>query len=343
MRRHRSSEEASVIRLIGLLARQRNLQINKSDDRATLLHTLMDAVSRAPQNEILLHGTRVEAMFSYVAGALGHCEAIKQEDAGELYCARSDVAVPDFRVLTLGGEEFFVEVKNCHKSGTEHRYRITREYLAKLRNYADMFGRKLKIAIYWSRHGLWSLISSDAFESNGRYCSLSMGQCMKRNEMNILGDSMVGTVPPIALRIIPDSDQPRKVGSDGRTAFTIGEVKLTCGDREVKDQFERKLAWFLFLYGDWDPGDPKVEIINDDLACIHFEATKDRVEGQQFTVLGFLSHMISLQFNELTAEEGEIVRLSPSTDPDELGILIPVDFKGSDVRLWRFALSPNYE
>ncbi len=97
------------------------------------------------------------------------------------------------------------------------------------------------------------------------------------------------------------------------------------------------------MYGDWDSEDPEVEIEDGALARIYFEATKNRVEGQSFTVLGFLSHMISLQFNELTAEEGEIVRLSPSTDPSELGILIPTDFEGEDVRLWRFAMSPNYE
>ena len=343
MRRHRSSEEASVIRLVGMLGRERNLEINKSDDKAILLRTLVDAVSHVPQNEILVHGTRVEAMFSYVASALGHCETIKQEDAGELYCAKSDIAVPDFRVLTSGGEEFFVEVKNCHKVGTKYRYRMTHEYLTKLRNYADMFDRKLKIAIYWSRHSLWTLVPLGALVSDGRHCSISMEQCMKRNEMKVLGDSMVGTVPPITLTVITDPSQPRRVGSDGRTAFTISNIRLTCGGREVRDPFECKLAWFLFLYGDWNSGDPEIDVKDGELAQIYFEATKDRVEGQQFTVLGFLSRLISLQFNELTAEEGEIVRLSPSTDPGELGILIPADFKGKDVRLWRFTMSPNYE
>lgn len=343
MKRHRSSEEASVIRLVDMLARERSLKINESGDRVTILSTLVDAISHAPQNDILVHGTRVESMFSYVAGALGHCEAVKQEDAGELYCAKPDIAVPDFRVLTLEGEEFFVEVKNCHEASTKYRYRMTREYLTKLCNYADVFGRKLKIAIYWSRHSLWSLVSPDAFELDGRYCSLSMEQCMKRSQMEILGDSMVGTVPPITLKVIPDPRQPRNVGSNGKTEFVIGETRLTCGGREVKGKFERKLAWFLLLYGDWDPRDPEVEIEDGNLAWIRFEATKDFAKGQQFAMLGFLSHMVSLQFNELTAEEGEVVRLSPSTDPDNLGILIPADFRGDDVRLWRFVMSPNYE
>lgn len=326
-----------------MLTRERNLKIVEPSDQATVIRTLTDAISRVPQNGILLHGTRIESMFSYVTGALGQCAAIKDEDTGGLLSTKSDIKIPDFRVLTLEGEEFFVEVKNCHKRGTEYRYRLRKEYLTQLRNYADLFDRGLKIAIYWSRYGLWSLVSADAFEWDGRRYSLSMGQCMKRNEMKILGDSMVGTVPPIKLELITDASQPREVGKDGKTEFVIGDVKLVCGDCEVRDPFERKLAWFLLSYGDWDAGEPEAEIEDGDLTCIRLEANKDRAPGQQFATLGFLSQMISSQFNDLTAEEGEIIRLSPSTDPDKLGIIIPIDFKGEALRLWRFAISPNYE
>ena len=343
MRRQRNSEEASVIRLLDLLIGTHDLKINELGDRATILQTLTGAISRVPQNKILVYGTRVESMFSYVVGALEHCAAIKQEDAGELYSVETNVAIPDFRVLTLEGEEFLVEVKNCHRVGTKYRYRMTREYLAKLRNYADLFGRELKIAIYWSRYNLWSLVSEDAFEVDDGHYSLSMEQCMKRNEMKIIGDSMVATVPPIILRVIPDPDKPRKVGSGGRTEFVIGDLQLRCDGRKIEDPFERKLAWFLFLYGDWDIDEPEVKIEDGNLAWIQFMANKDRAKGQRFAMLGFLSQMTSLQFNELTAEEGEVVRLSPGLDPDKLGIVIPADFRGDDLRLWRFTMSPNYE
>lgn len=239
-----------MIRLVGMFARERNLGISKPEDRSTLVRTLVDAVSNASQKEILVHETRIEAMFSHVAGALGYCEVIKQEDAGDLYCARSDIAVPDFRVLTLEGDEFLVEVKNRHKAHINDRYRMKREYLAKLCNYAEVFDHKLEFAIYWSRPGLWSMVSPKALESDGQYYSISMAQSMKRNEMKVLGDSMVGVVPPATLTVIANPSQPRKVGMDGRAAFTIGDVKLTCGGREVRDPIERKLAWFLFLHGD---------------------------------------------------------------------------------------------
>lgn len=343
MRRQRNSKEASLIRLLDQLLRSHDLKINESSDQSAILQTLTNSVSSIPQNDILLHGTRVEAMFSYVAGALGHCEAIKQEDAGELYTVKNNVAVPDFRVVTLEGEEFLVEVKNCHSTGTEYRYRMTKEYLEKLRNYADLFSCTLKIAIYWSRSSLWSLVSSDAFETDGRYYSLSMEQCMKRNEMKIIGDSMVGTVPPIVLKVVPDPSKPRELESDGTIGFVIGDVQVSCDGHEIKDPFERKLALFLFSYGDWHVNVVESKIDSEKPIWIQFVANKDPVEGQHFTTLGFLSRMVSLQFNELTAEAGEIVRLSPNLDPSKLGIIIPADFKGENLRLWRFTMSPNHE
>lgn len=125
--------------------------------------------------------------------------------------------------------------------------------------------------------------------------------------------------------------------------FHIGDAEFLCGGRVVEDPFEQKLAWFLFLYGDWNAGEPEAKIDDGNLQWIQFVASKDRVEGQHFAMLGFLSQMTSLQFNELTTEEGKFVRLSPSFDPDELGIVIPADFRGEDLRLWRFTMSPNYE
>lgn len=125
--------------------------------------------------------------------------------------------------------------------------------------------------------------------------------------------------------------------------FHIGDVEFVCGGRVIKDPFEKKLAWFLFLYGDWNAGKPEAKIENGNLMWIKFMASKDRVEGQLFAILGFLSQMTSLQFNELTAEEGKVVRLSPSLEPDKLGIVIPADFKGENLRLWRFTMSPTLE
>ncbi len=154
---------------------------------------------------------------------------------------------------------------------------------------------------------------------------------------------MVGTVPPIIFEILPDTNKPRRIGRDGHTEFTIRSAQLTCGGRKAEDPFEQKLAWFLLSYGDWDISKPEVEVENGELGRIQFVADKATANGQEFAPLGFLSQMVSLQFNELTAEEGTVVHLAPSLDPNKLGIVIPADFRGNALRLWRFILSPNYQ
>lgn len=327
-RRQRSSEKFDAIRLLDTLARARGIRLNQTSDQSTVLDALREVASQAPQNEILLHGARTQSMFAYVAGALGHCDIIKEEDAGELYSARTSIAVPDFRILTSEGDEFFVEVKNCHETGVHHRYRLTKDYLDKLREYANVFKRDLRIAIYWSRYKLWSLVSADAFEFDGVHYSLSMNQCMKRSEMRILGDGMVATVPPIIFRVMSDPNEPRHVDPDGKAPFTIGAVQFICGGRWVQDPLEQKLAWFLLSYGCWDTDESEAKVEDGQLIWMQTVAGKETVEGQEFATLGFLSQMISSQFNELTTQEGRVSRLIPSSDPHALGIVIPADFKG---------------
>lgn len=342
-RRQRDPEKFDLLRLLDAFAQARGLKINEPEDQAAILEVLTKAVSQAPKNEALMHGTRVEAMFGYVASALGYCVLVKEEDAGELYSMPSDVIVPDYRLLTLEDYEFLVEVKNCHETDMKHQYRLTQTYFEALCKYAALFKLDLKIAIYWSQFRLWSLVPAKAFEFDGSSYSLSMFQCMKRSEMNLLGDAMVGTVPPLIFRLLSHPDEPRTINSNREVAFIIGGVQLFCGDREIKDSFEKKLAWFLLRYGDWDTSEDEVEIRENKLIWVQVVANKERVEGQEFATLGFLSRMISAQFNELTTEEGEIMRLAPTPDPSELGLVIPKDYTGSGLPLWRFIMSPNYE
>jgi hypothetical protein len=68
----------------------------------------------------------------------------------------------------------------------------------------------------------------------------------------------------------------------------------------------------------------------------------ESTENQAFEMLGFLSTMISRRFTELTAPSHNIERLIPDGDPDSLGVLIPFDYKGKQMPLWRFVIKPNY-
>jgi len=342
-RMERDPERFDTLRILDAFARSRGLSLTDPTDQAAVLKALTQAASQGPQNEILVHGLRVESMFAYVAGALGYSLAVKEEDAGSLYSPDPELAAPDFRVITRSGSEFLVEVKNCHQVGLDFRYRLTSRYYRRLTAYAALFSRQLKFAIYWSRPRLWTLLPAEAFEASGEYHSLSMEQCIKRNEMSLLGDAMVGTVPPVEFRLFTDPEKPRSVDAGGHAQFTIGGAELWCGSRRVIDPFEKKLAWFLLQFGGWEGGPPEAEIVDGQLLSTRFIATKQTASGQEFAIIGQLSQMISRQFNELTAPEGQIVRLAPSQDPEKLGIVIPADYKGDVVRLWRFVLQPNYD
>ena len=72
-----------------------------------------------------------------------------------------------------------------------------------------------------------------------------MPEAMKRNEMILLGDHMVGTVPPLSLRLYADPNKPRSVGENGQVHFTIGRVALYAYGKEITDEFEKNLHGFL--------------------------------------------------------------------------------------------------
>lgn len=200
----------------------------------------------------------------------------------------------------------------------------------------------LKIALYWSRIKSWSLVSANSFDFDGISYSLSMEQCMKRNEMHTIGDSMVGTVPPLTIRFLTDPERPRSVKADGSTECTIGSVELWCGSRQIENPIEKKLAWFFVQFGDWSDNDTEVHIKDGQLIWFEISVSSKPTQGQHFSLIGFLSQMVSRQYDELTTSAGEVEQLTPSAEPEALGIVIPPDYSGRDLKLWRFIMSPNY-
>jgi hypothetical protein len=103
---------------------------------------------------------------------------------------------------------------------------------------------------------------------------------------------------------------------------------------------EESLAWFFINYGNWVEDEAPAVIEEGQLISfeIPFIPQERANPDQLFEVIGFLSQMISRQYNELTAPEGHINFLSPERQPDQLGILIPLDYKGRTLPLWKFRL-----
>lgn len=331
------------MRLLDQYARSRGVSIQDQANHADFLAELARDFEANRGNDILIHGLRIQAMFAYVAAALGNCAAIKEEDAGDVYAVDSGLRAPDFRVVTADRHEILVEVKNHRPSDPTADYVFTPTYFDSLRRYADVFQRDLYIAIYWSQWKLWSLVRSDHFDSAGDFYRLELGEAMKRSEMKLLGDCMLGTVPPLTLRLLSDPAKPRAVGPDGKAEFTIGNVELLAAGQVINDRLEKEIAWFLMNHGDW-PGSPTpVEVVGGQLVSLGFEVEPEqRAEPDQgFEVIGFMSQMVSRQYNEMTAAHGRVDLLIPKRDPGDLGVIIPPGFKGETLRLWRLYLTPS--
>ncbi len=329
------------MRLLDRFARSRGTSLQDQSHQEAFVAELITQIETQKQRAILIHGMRIQTMFAYVAAALGNCRIIKEEDAGEIY-VDEDLRVPDFRVATLDGEEFLVEVKNCHESNPRRDYRFTRRYLDSLRSYAQIMKKKLFIALYWSRPRLWTLVPSEDLELRERGYALTMLQAMMRNRMNILGDAMIGTTPSLSLKLFTDPARPRAIGPDGHASFTIGRAELLCGDDVIDDDAEKDIAWFLINYGDWPGSQLPAEIEADQLISTGFRVAPEELAnpGQQFEMVGVLSQMISRQYNESTSPEGSIRTLSPGRGPERFGVVIPQGYRGKKLPLWRFIVQP---
>jgi len=160
--------------------------------------------------------------------------------------------------------------------------------------------------------------------------------------MYLLNDRALATLPSLRLKLISDAPD-RRIDCHGRAAFRIGRKELYCADMYIDDPFEQQLAWFLMLNGEWATPTEEPEIVDGELTSITF-----RVEPQErvnldhpFEIIGHLGDLISRQFTEVTAPDGEVRRLTPEAEPGAFGVLIPPDYKGIALKLWQFELHPR--
>ncbi|MBW2194816.1 MAG: hypothetical protein JRF37_04395, partial [Deltaproteobacteria bacterium] len=237
-----------------------------------------------------------------------------------------------------------IEVKNFHQKDPMEPFTIKATYLSTLKKYADAFKVPLKMAIFWSVWKLWTLVDSSHFIGDNSEYIITLPEAMKTNEMILLGDHMVGTVPPLSLRLYTDPNKPRSLKKNGQVHFTIGRVAFYASGKEITDEFEKELAWFFMLHGKWNEVDQPAEIKNGLLEYTEFSVSPEQYDKKQgFAMLGFLSELITSNYNFLTSPQGEILQLTPKQQPDKLNIFIPHDYKGEALRLWRFHLKPNFE
>lgn len=337
----RRRPEFDVLSLANQIAGREGLSLTDHTDQSLLIENVKDSLRLCTSQPQVLHGHRTEAMFGYVAASLGHCSLVKKEDTGIVY-VQDDVLQPDYLLKLQDGSGFLVEVKNCHKKKPPIKLGFQREYIDRLQRYTALLGLECKLAVYWSIVNMWTLTPIEALVAEDSKLSVTFPEIALYNEMVLLGDRLIGLVPPLRVRICADTAAPRAVSRSGEVKFRIGSIELYTGEGRISDPTERNLVWYFALYGGWSCNEPTAEIVDNELVSIEYTIEpEEQVPGQGFDILGSLSSMISLHYLELTSSREQIRLLSPSCEPQSLGVRIPKGFKGDELRLWQFSMCPN--
>jgi hypothetical protein len=308
--------------------------------RSEFVASLGQPLTRAVEDPTFLRGLRAEALFQALAVSLGRIELIKQEDARPAWSARRELKIPDYRVVLRDGAMFLVEVKHFHQGSKPKKpLSISRSYLAGLRDYGQLVGCPVKLAVYWERWNLWTLVPVSVCEHNGR-TSLPMPRAVKANEMGLLGDLNVGTRFPLRFRLVADPARERTLGEEGEVAFTIGDVELYCADRRLTGRREWNIAMWFLLYGKWEE-EATAEISNGKLAWVDITRTPPEDHEQGFEFIGTLSSLFSSMYLSSTSDADRVTRLGIRVVGGSLGSLIPDDYHSDTLPLWRLRQVPE--
>ena len=215
---------------------QRNYSLSDPRTIQEFTNSAGNALKGALTNPILLHGQRTEAMFEAMLVSLGEYSLLKAEDNGRIH-PEGNFRAPDFRVVLLDGTQWLIEVKNVYVEDPlqQKRRLMIRAYREKLENYASATGGLLKLAVFWARWGIWTLVSPEKLVDMQGDLTLDMVTGFGENELGCLGDQIIGTKPPLRLRIMADPAKSSTMNLDGRVEFTISEARSYCANDEILD------------------------------------------------------------------------------------------------------------
>lgn len=339
----RNPTKFETLDLYRMAAVKEGYSFSDPDNSHKFITKVEEEFNKAKSSSTTLHGLKTQALFEYVAASLGNCAVIKSEDSGDISTDVENLNVPDFRILLQNGQQFLVEVKNFHQGkAPDASYSFKKNYFEALYKYATLFKCDLKIAIYWVLWNSWTLIPYSRFKLEKDKYYISWHDAHFYNQMSLLGDFLVGTLPPLILKIMSNSSKSRIVKANGETAFTIGDVEFYCGNNRIEDKFEQNLAFYFMNYSDWLTEEAEAHIQGSELIDIEFRTKpQELIPEQNFQLLGTMSQMISREFNAHTVKEGSIERLSPSLEPSALGVVIPKNYKGKALKLWLLYIQPN--
>jgi hypothetical protein len=371
----RDPERLELLRLYGAL--QPEQAVGSSLAEPARMNEFLARARRSLEGSLAspsrLYGVLGQAMFRATVVALGQLRLLADEDAGDPYYddADGELSPPDFRVVDADGKTLLIEVKTARLDDPTGPLRLRAKDVETWRRWGVAVGVPVKLAVWWVVPGLWTLVDLERLRAVDSKREITLPEAMTTNEMSSLGDRMVATLPPLTLRLgveLIERDEldgsaqvdtrirevtllagADKLDGSAQVDTRIREVTLLAGADKLDDELERRIAWFLLSFGEWEierhdrvnaDGLPVVV----DLVARPPEHQLDAVAQQGFMVVGAMSTLYGRLFLEATlAQGGEVAQLDHPPDPGELAELLPADFwahKGRKLRLWSFILEP---
>lgn len=338
-REHRALD---ALDLYARVAETSSVPVGHEDRITRAMEEVRSGLIEVAARQSTLHGWRAQALFEAIVASLGRVQLLKLEDVGDVYFSGDDIRPPDFRVVGTTGEQVLVEVKNYFQQRPTDSFRLRRKDLAALLRYCALVQvPALKFAVYWVRWNLWTLTDHTAFvEAGPDHLELPMPGAMKANEMGTLGDRHPGTEWPIGLTLYNDPTTDRRIDPEGNATFNVARAVYSVAGREITDTQEQSLTFRLMLYGGWTE-EHSADVRDGELILTSFMFAPEPSppEDQEFALHSPLSSIYSAMFNAATlGDDGEITALRVDVDPSALGDLIPDDYEGETLRVWRFNL-----
>ena len=115
-----------------------------------------------------------------------------------------------------------------------------------------------------------------------------------------------------------------------------------CADnKEIISRNEEHIAWILMLLGNWTNVQTPARIENKQLIYFDIEVHPECFDNNNdFQLLGSVSRIISKEYIRLTTKGNSIKQLMPNTKLSNIREVIPHDYHGTVLRLWRFIPKP---
>lgn len=302
-----------------------------------------NSIKRALSDPIFLHGLRTEAMFENMVRSLGEVIMIKAEDSGPLQAALP-MQAPDFRIVLKNGSNWLIEVKNVYEKNAfrQRRQLLKRDYRRSLSNYAQATGATLKLAVFWARWSIWTLVDPEQLAPGDQKLTLDMLTAIKVNEMAAIGDQNLGLQAPLVLRLTMDPAQTSNINDDGQALVTIGNAQLFCSSKELLHSHDQQIAWAIMNYSDWETSNARAITDGNRLIAMEFESNPPDPSHHGFEMAGSLSRIFARYFAQQTMAGDTVTDITVPAQDEWLGALRS-DEGLSRMPLWRFAIQPNYE